>query len=155
MVSGICDNFVRNRAPHRTKYQSMDVIDGLSETHIKDLHQLYQQEWWTNNRTLEQTQAVVAGSQICIGVIDDNDRLVGFTRVLTDYAFKALIFDVIVAKSARGQGLGDHLISLVKNHPKLADVKSLELYCLPEMFEFYQRHGFTEDVGELRLMRLY
>lgn len=132
----------------------MNIIYTLTEKHISQLHSLYQQEWWTKTRSLEETRSCVIGSQICIGLVDETSDLVGFSRVLTDYTFKALIFDVIVLKNHRGKGLGDKLLSLIKEHPKLKSVKHFELYCLPEMSDFYAKHGFTADVGEIKLMRL-
>lgn len=131
----------------------MNVIYSLTENHIVQLHELYQQEWWTKGRTLEETKNCVAGSQICVGLISARDELIGFARVLTDLTFKALIFDVIVRKDHRKTGLGDKLLSLIKSHEKLQDVKHFELYCLPEMCDFYAKHGFT-TISEIRLMRL-
>lgn len=131
----------------------MNVIYDLKENHIVQLHDLYQHEWWATGRTLAETKKCLAGSQICIGLVDEKNNLAGFTRVLTDYTFKALIFDVIVRSSERSNGLGDKLISLIKAHHQLQEVKHFELYCLPEMFDFYTRHGFTDDVGEIRLLR--
>lgn len=132
----------------------MRVISELSEKHIEQLHALYQDEWWTRGRSLEDTKQCVLGSQVCIGITTENDDLIGFVRVLTDFTFKALIFDVIVTQSERGRGLGNKLLSLVKNHERLKPVRHLELYCLPEMFTFYKKHSFSGNVGEIKLMRL-
>ncbi len=132
----------------------MDVIHRFNDTHVQELHTLYQSEWWTRGRTIAETQKCIDGSQVCIGVVDDQGSLQGFARVLTDYTFKALIFDLIVSNKCRGEGLGDKLIGLIKQHQKLQSVKHFELYCLPEMFAFYERHGFSGDVGEIKLMRL-
>jgi len=82
-----------------------------------------------------------------------SDNLIGFTRVLTDFTFKALIFDVIVHLDHRKEKLGDKLINLVKTHSKLRQVKHFELYCLPELFEFYKKHGFEKNMGDIQLMR--
>ena len=131
----------------------MDVIYTLNENHINQLHDLYQHEWWTKSRTLDDTKICVKHSQICIGLIDDQHNLIGFCRIITDYIFKAFIFDVIVQPDMRGAGLGDTLISLVKNHEHLRDVKHIELYCLPDMVDFYTKHGFTSDTGNMQLMR--
>jgi predicted GNAT family N-acyltransferase len=131
----------------------MNVIYSLTENHIAQLHELYQHEWWTKGRTLEETKNCVAGSQVCVGLISANNELIGFARVLTDLTLKALIFDVIVRKDYRKTGLGDKLLSLIKSHKKLQDVKHFELYCLPEMCDFYAKHDFT-TIGEIRLMRL-
>ena len=131
----------------------MKAIYSLDENHIVQLHELYQQEWWSKDRTIYETRVCVSGSQVCIGLVDSQNNLVGFVRVLTDYIFKAFIFDVIVRKSERGSGLGDILISLVKMHSQIQGVKHFELYCLPEMFNFYIDRGFSTDVGEVRLLR--
>lgn len=133
----------------------MDIIYHLEEKHINQLHLLYQQEWWTNKRTLEQTAACINGSQICIGLINESGELKGFARVLTDYVFKALIFDVIVSDEHRGEGLGQQLVNLIKGHPELNNVQSFELYCLPELASYYQQFGFSEEVGNLTLLRFF
>jgi GNAT superfamily N-acetyltransferase len=139
---------------HLETHGHMNVIRELSEKHIGQLQALYQGEWWTRGRSLEDTKQCVLGSQICIGITSENDDLIGFVRVLTDFTFKALIFDVIVTHSERGKGLGNKLLSLVKNHERLKSVRHLELYCLPEMFAFYEKHGFSGNAGEIKLMRL-
>lgn len=133
---------------------NMNNISELSERHIAQLHSLYQGEWWTRGRSLEDTRRCVRGSQICIGITSESDDLIGFVRVLTDFTFKAILFDVIVAPSERGKGLGHDLLTLARNHERLQSVRHIELYCLPEMSAFYEKHGFSVDVGDVRLMRL-
>ena len=131
----------------------MEVIYTFNDHQVQELHALYQQEWWTENRTVEDTKKCIDGSQLCIGLIDSSGALQGFVRVLTDYIFKALIFDLIVTKEQRGSGVGNKLISIVKDHPQLREVNHFELYCLPEVFNFYEKHGFSSDVGNIKLMR--
>ena len=132
---------------------SVRVLYELSEHHIAQLHGLYQHEWWSQGRTLDATRRGVNGSQVVIGLADADDKLVGFTRVVTDYTFKALIFDVIVADEARNLGLGKKLVDLVIAHEALRDVRHIELYCLPELVDFYVPYGFSSDVGNIRLLR--
>ena len=131
----------------------MSVIYDLTENHIHQLNELYQHEWWTKGRTLSETKQCLAGSQICIGLLNHNQELVAFARLLTDYTFKVIIFDVIVSRQYRKDGLGKRLVELIKGHPKLSSVKSFELYCLPELMPFYESLGFSGDVGKIKLMR--
>jgi hypothetical protein len=131
----------------------MNVTFNLSEENIEELHQLYQKEWWTRDRSLQETKKVVAGSQINIGLLDANNALVGYARILTDFTFKALNFDVIVSENHREKGLGKRIMKLIRSHEKLESIKSYELYCLPEMFAFYEGIGFSTDVAGIKLMR--
>jgi len=128
--------------------------DRLEERHILELHALYRNEWWTRTRTLADTRRVVEHSDFLFAFLDGGDgRLVAFARVLSDRVFKALIFDVIVAPDRRGDGLGPLLLERVLSHPELGNVKHVELYCLPELVPFYEKLGFSTDVGGVRLMR--
>ncbi|MFT5312429.1 MAG: putative GNAT family N-acyltransferase, partial [Paraglaciecola sp.] len=117
------------------------------------LYQLYKDVGWGTERSIEGTKNCVQDSQICIGILDKENNLIGFTRILSDFIYKAFIFDVIVSAEHRGNGLGQKLMELVKGHEKLKKVKHFELYCLPEMEGFYSNIGFSTDVGGIKLMR--
>jgi GNAT superfamily N-acetyltransferase len=132
---------------------AISVIQALSSRHVVQLQRMYEQEWWTRGRTRVETQRMLKHSDCVIGLVDGDGRLCAFCRVLTDQVFKALLFDVIVDASFRGQGLGQRLLEEVRAHPKVAGVKHLELYCLPEMVPFYARFGFSADVGGVRFLR--
>ena len=131
----------------------MKIIYTFSDENIKQVQQLYKEVWWGKERTLEDTLECVRGSQICIGIIDADGNLIGFTRIISDFIYKAIIFDVIVSAAHRSSGLGQTLMDLVKSHDRLQKVKHFELYCLPEMEGFYARLGFSTDVGGIHLMR--
>lgn len=131
----------------------MKTISEFEDKHIEQLTELYQGEWWSRGRTLEETRRAVTHSQISIGIVDDHGDLQGFARVITDFTFKALVFDVIVSDQCRDQGIGRRLLDTVQNHQKLKAVGHLELYCLPELESYYERHGFSAEVGGVRLLR--
>ena len=131
----------------------MKIIYKFSDQQIKQVQQLYKTVWWAKARTLEETALCVRGSQVCIGLIDDENNLIGFARVLSDFIYKAIIFDVIVSDEHRGNGLGQQLMKLIKDHNKLKGVKHFELYCLPEMESFYADFNFSTEVGGIKLMR--
>lgn len=93
-------------------------------------------------------------TDLVVGVCSDDGRLVGFTRVLTDRVFKAVIFDVIVAREHRGAGLGGRLIDYVLDHPMVAGVRHVELYCKLEMIPFYEKWGFTAPGDAVNFLRI-
>lgn len=132
-------------------YSDLESLDGRL---ARELHALYQQEWWTKGRTLEDVRCMLEGESLCFAVRHDpSGDLAAFARVVTDGVYKALIFDVIVAPAHRGRGLGERLLRRIEAHPRLAGVRHHELYCLPEMTGYYERLGFTAEVGGVVLMR--
>ena len=131
----------------------MTIIYYLTDNHIEQLLQMYKGVGWGKDRSFEDVKSCVQGSQICIGIIDEHNNLIGFTRIISDFIYKAFIFDVMVSAEHRGNGLGQKLMSIVKSHEQLQKVKHFELYCFPEMEAFYNSFGFTTDVGGIKLMR--
>ena len=96
---------------------------------------------------------MVQNSSLVLGIIDSNNTLVAFARVVSDFTFKAFVFDVIVAKEHRSKGLSDTLLNAILNHSKLENIETIELYCLPEMKPFYAKYGFKEVEGLTFLRR--
>ena len=129
-------------------------VDRLTDAQARELHALYQEEWWTRGRTLEETRSMLRHTDLLFAICDrGSGRLVAFARVLTDRVFKAFIFDVIVARERRRSGLGARLMRRILAHPDLRAVRHFELACRKELAPFYGRFGFTMEVGGIWLMR--
>ena len=121
---------------------------------LPDLLELLHSAWWMADRSSEDVARMLAESDLLVVLTDDGaDRLVGFARVLTDFTYVGLLLDVVVAPESRGAGYGATLMDAVVNHPRLAQVRSLELVCQPELVPFYRRWGFTDELGGSLLMR--
>jgi N-acetyltransferase len=133
--------------PHRR-------VETLSESQIEDLHRLFQEEWWTKGRTLEDVRRMLDNTPVIAGFADPKTgALIAFARAITDGVYKALILDVIVAESARKTGLGKELMDAIASHPALEGVQHFELYCRPELIPFYDRWGFKEVDRDLKFLR--
>ena len=131
-----------------------ELIDHLSEEQISQLMALYRNEWWTKARTLAEVRRMLAHTDFIFAICEkESRRLVAFTRVLSDRVYKALLFDVIVAPEHREHQLGRALMNAVLNHAELKNVRHFELYCLPEMEAFYEKWGFTKELGGVNFMR--
>jgi len=71
----------------------------------------------------------------------DGDQLVGFGRVLTDFVYRATIWDVIVDQTYQKQGIGTEIVQRLLNHPRL---KKVELFWLcTHRPGFYEKLGFS------------
>lgn len=128
----------------------------LTENLTRQLHELYKKEWWSKDRTLEDIQYMLAHSDYIFALVDpDRDRLLAFARVISDRIYKAMILDVIVLDKVRRRNYGREIMNAILQHPEISRIRHVELYCLPEMDAFYEKWGFTTDVGGARLMRKY
>nr|WP_286191776.1 GNAT family N-acetyltransferase [Ochrobactrum sp. AP1BH01-1] len=114
-----------------------------------EFHALYCGEWWTKERSFEDVTNMLAHCDLLLFCLDADGRIAGFARVLSDFTFKAMIFDVIVAERHRGQGLGLALIERILSHEKLKRVKSFELYCPERLVPFYEKLGFVKGTSSL------
>jgi predicted GNAT family N-acyltransferase len=129
-------------------------VETLTEPQIGELHRFYTHEWWTKGRSLGDVRIMVENSSLIIGFVDEDEKLVAFCRVLTDFVFRATIYDVIVAESLRGQGLGGRLMDAVSKHPRLQRVSTLWLCCNPDMTAFYEKWGFKIfNEGQLWMLK--
>ena len=72
----------------------------------------------------------------------DGPQLVGFGRVLTDYVYRASIWDVIVDPEYQGQDIGTQIMEKILHHPSL---KRVELFwlCTRDKQTFYEKLGFS------------
>lgn len=135
------------------KMDKYRIVEILTESQVSDLMDLYKNEFWSDKRTRQDVVKMLASTDVIIGLVDECDQLIGITRVLTDFVYRAMIFDVIIKPTHRKMGLGSKLMDAVLNHPKLQTVENFALNCLPHMMPFYERWGFSDDVGEIKFLR--
>ena len=131
------------------------VVNQLDETQISELVELYKNEFRSHKRTEEGVVKMLAASDIIIALVNEEKELIAFCRILTDFVYRGVLYDVIVKPSYRKIGFGAKLLDEVVNHPQLKEVENIALFCLPEMIPFYQRWGFSNDVVKLELMYRY
>jgi len=124
----------------------IETFDGERQ---RQLYDLYSKVWWTVGRDFEAVVRMVEHSDLAMGLCTKDDRLIAFARVLTDYTFKAMIFDVIVHADFRGQNLGRAIVNRILDHERLAQVRSFELYCPDDLVPFYGKLGFSKGSANL------
>ena len=105
------------------------------------LMDLYAFAPWASTRTIDGARHMLVNTDLAISAWD-GDRLVGFGRVLTDYIYRASIWDVIVHPDYQGQDIGTQIMDRILQHP---DLKQVELFwlCTRDKQAFYEKLGFS------------
>ena len=97
--------------------------------------------YWAVGRKMEIVKRSIEHS-LPFGLYD-NERQIGFARVVTDYATFAWLADVFVLEEARGKGLGTWLVEVILAHPELQGFRRWTL-ATKDAHEIYRKFGFSE-----------
>ncbi len=105
------------------------------------LVRLYAQAPWAAGRTEADAREMLTHSDLVLSAWD-GVKLVGLGRVLTDYVYRASIWDVIVDQDYQGQDIGTQIMQRILEHP---DLKRVELFwlCTRDKQAFYEKLGFS------------
>ncbi|WP_436926449.1 GNAT family N-acetyltransferase [Halosimplex amylolyticum] len=108
-----------------------------------DLYETY--GWWADREEAPLRRALAATDEVVALRDEETGDLVAAARVLTDYTYYAMVYDVIVRAGRRGEGLGEELLAALVTHPPLSDV-DLSLLAREGLVPFYEACGF-EAIG--------
>jgi GNAT superfamily N-acetyltransferase len=106
-------------------------------------HWLSTVSYWAKGRSLEIIQRSIDNS-LCFGVYEEQ-RQVGFARVVTDYATFAWLCDVFVLEKYQGQGLGKWLIETITTEPRLQRLR-IFLLATQDAHGLYRQYGNFEPL---------
>lgn len=107
----------------------------------EELCSLYREYDWWADRDVEAVRDALRNTDEVVLLRDESGDPVASARVLTDYVYYAMVYDVIVAEDRRGEGLGADLMAAVRDHPRLQDV-SPSLLAREGLVPFYESCGF-------------
>ena len=118
---------------------------------IDVIHNFLQTSYWASNRSKEKTIRAIENS-ICFGVYE-NEKQIGFARVLSDCAVIAYVCDVFILPEYRGKGLSKFLMNTILEHPELQDLRRWIL-ATKDAHGLYAQFGFHPFVFPERWMEL-
>ena len=113
------------------------------------IHEFLRGSYWASGIPREVLDRAIDNS-LCFGVYD-GDRLVGFARVITDFATFAYLSDVFVLESHRGRGLATWFMESVLSHPDLQNLRRWML-ATADAHGLYRKVGFTPLSKPERIM---
>ena len=106
------------------------------------------QSHWAQGTDIATVRRSIENS-LSFAVLDRDEKLVAFGRVVSDKTTFAYITDVFVVKSRRGRGLAAMLVEAMLAHPELQGLRQWALKSR-DASGLYQRYGF-ERLPESRL----
>lgn len=105
------------------------------------VHQyLATESYWAKNIPLETVRRSISNAA-CLAIFDGSGNLVGFGRMITDYATFGYLADIFILKAHRGKGLSKKMVALFA---QLADECGLRRTMLAtnDAHGLYQQYGF-------------
>ena len=124
------------------------IIEGSEKMNIDEVVRLLKMTYWADKRPVEQIRKSMANSS-CYGVyLDDEKKLVGFARVISDYATTYYLCDVIIDTSYQHKGLGTALVSYIESLSEYSGLRGILI--TRDAHNLYQKFGY--DVLNGRVM---
>lgn len=116
------------------------IVDDPEEMDVGEVARLLKTTYWANERPIEQIERSMRNSS-CYGILLKGEmRLVGFARVISDYATTYYLADVVVDAEYRRKGLGTALISHIESQPEYSGLRGVLI--TRDAHALYRKFGF-------------
>ena len=116
------------------------IVAGAEQISSTDVLRLLKMTYWADNRPLAQIEKSMQNSA-CYGLrLDGEGKLVGFARVISDYATTYYLCDVIIDTAYRHMGLGTALVSHIVSLPEYAGLRGVLI--TRDAHNLYRKCGF-------------
>ena len=116
------------------------IIDGAETMRMDEVMALLGMTYWADKRSREQVELSMKHSK-CYGVfVDDEDKLVGFARVISDFATTYYLCDVIIDPDYRNNGFGAALVGYIENLPEYQGLRGVLI--TRDAHGLYEKFGY-------------
>ena len=124
------------------------IEDGIG---VSEAERLLKMTYWADRRSTETIEKSMRNSA-CFGIRSDEDgKLIGFARVVTDYVTTWYLCDVIIDPDYRHAGLGKALVSHIASLPEYAGLRGILL--TRDAHGLYEKYGFETVNGRAMTTR--
>ena len=116
------------------------IVDGAENMDINEVVRLLKMTYWADKRSIEQIEKSMRNSS-CYGLyLNDDNKLVGFARVISDYATTYYLCDVIIDTAYQHMGLGTALVSHIESVPEYAGLRGILI--TRDAHDLYRKYGY-------------
>ena len=135
-------DFIRDGFTISTEKEKLD---------IDVIHSFLSRTYWAEGISKEIIRRSIEGS-LCFGVFE-NDKQVGFARMITDKATFAYLADVFIIEEYRGRGLSKWLMEIIMSQPDLQGLRRMIL-ATKDAHGLYKQFGFSPLINVDRWMQI-
>jgi N-acetylglutamate synthase-like GNAT family acetyltransferase len=128
------------------------AIEQPSDADIDVIHGVLTKSYWSPGIARDVVAQACANS-MCATARDEEGKLIGFARLVTDRATFAWLCDVIVLPGKQGKGVGRNLVRAFQQHPELQGLRRWMLGTR-DAHGVYEALGFTAIEEPHRLMHI-
>ena len=126
------------------------IVEDKEKIKADEVARLLKMTYWADTRPIEKIEKSMENSD-CYGLfIEGIDQLVGFARVITDYATTYYLCDVIIDNEYQHNGLGKALVSHIASLPRYADFRGLLV--TKDAHGLYEKYGY-EIINNRAMMK--
>ena len=128
------------------------ILDGRESMDLQDIIRLLKSTYWADRRSEEQIGRSVLNSS-CYGVyLEEEEKLVGFARVISDYATTYYLCDVVIDQDYRSKGLGTALVSYIESLPLYRGLRGVLI--TRDAHSLYRKLGYEVLDGRVMVKNL-
>ncbi len=116
------------------------ILEGAESMRLEDVVRLLRMTYWAGERPVERIETSLRHSACCGVRPEEEERLAGFARVITDHATTCYLCGVGIDEDCRGRGLGTALPGHITSRPEYAGLRGLPL--TRDAHGLYAKFGF-------------
>jgi len=107
---------------------------------VLTVHKVLSESYWAEGIPIDLVKRSIDNS-LCFGVYR-GQKLIGFARVISDFATFAYLADVFIVQEERGKGLSKWLMKVIVEHQQLQGLRRFTL-ATRDAHGLYAQFGFT------------
>jgi N-acetylglutamate synthase-like GNAT family acetyltransferase len=133
--------------------QGYRISTDQSKFDFDAIHAYLTQSYWSPGIPKETLKRAITNS-LSFAVFSEQNRHVGFARLITDKATFAYLADVYILEAHRGKGLSKWLMQNIIEHPDLQHLRRMVL-ATKDAHSLYQQFGFKPLANPQTFMELW
>lgn len=128
------------------------ILDGRDKMDTGDIIRLLKTTYWADKRSYEQIEKSIQNSS-CYGIyLEDEEKLAGFARVISDYATTYYLCDIVIDTEYQHNGLGTALVEYIESLPVYKGLRGILI--TRDAHSLYRKFGYEVLDGRVMVKGL-